>query len=79
MTRIRQKWLTVIVGWIFIVLGIAGLFSAGPPGRIVSNDWSDHTFQRVRVGSRRPCRSCEFAFRGSPHTSMKLPRRPVPG
>ena len=26
MTRIRQKWLTVIVGWTFIVLGIAGLF-----------------------------------------------------
>lgn len=26
MTRIRQKWLSVIVGWIFIVLGIAGLF-----------------------------------------------------
>ena len=26
MTRIREKWLTVIVGWIFIVLGIAGLF-----------------------------------------------------
>ena len=26
MTRIRQKWLTMIVGWTFIALGIAGLF-----------------------------------------------------
>jgi uncharacterized membrane protein YbaN (DUF454 family) len=26
MARIRQKWLTLIVGWIFIALGIAGLF-----------------------------------------------------
>ena len=26
MTRIRQKWLTAIIGWTFIVLGIAGLF-----------------------------------------------------
>ena len=26
MTRIRQKWLTFITGWAFIVLGIAGLF-----------------------------------------------------
>ena len=26
MTRVRQKWLTVIVGWTFIALGIAGLF-----------------------------------------------------
>lgn len=26
MRRIRQKWLTLIVGWTFIVLGIAGLF-----------------------------------------------------
>ena len=26
MTQMRQKWLTLLAGWTFIVLGIAGLF-----------------------------------------------------
>lgn len=26
MIRIRRRWLTAIVGWTFIVMGIAGLF-----------------------------------------------------
>ena len=52
MTRIRQKWLTVIVGWTFIVLGIAGLFLPVLQGVLVSDDRSDHSFQRARVGAR---------------------------
>jgi len=59
MTRIRQKWLTAIVGWTFIVLGIAGLFLPVLQGIlflmigliILSSEyaWARHLLEKVRA------------------------------
>ena len=78
MTRIREKWLTVIIGWTFIVLGIAGLFLPLLQGIlflmigliILSSEyaWAHGVLERI-----------EHAFREWPRASMKLRRRPALG